>query len=175
MFGTQEGLMLTLFDVLPLFGACVGLVLGLIGGGRLLDTPGAISGALVGCVMGFIAGRIPFILTLWVLSRELATKTAPELRADLRSPDCLAPNVVLLELLSRGEDIRCELPVVLDLLASEDFGRRGAGWAALVSAFPELAAAIPDYRIDDPVETCRSKTQCLREKAEPGTTPDRGT
>jgi hypothetical protein len=75
---------------------------------------------------------------------------------------------VLLELLSRGEDICAELPAVLDLLASEDFSRRGVGWAALTSVFPELAVSLSDYRLDDPVEVCRRKTDRLRAEAEPG-------
>ncbi|HXG08319.1 MAG TPA: hypothetical protein VNK04_00870 [Gemmataceae bacterium] len=165
--------MFTLFDILPLIGAGAGLALGIASGAQLLGTPGAIGGALVGCVFGFIGGRLPFVLVLRVLRRDLAAKTVAELRADLRNPGCLTPNVVLLELLSRGEDLRPELPVVLDMLVSADFGRRGVGWAALASAFPELAASIADYRVSDPVEECRRKTERLRIEAEPGAAPDR--
>ena len=150
------------------------MALGVAGGARLLGTPGGVMGGVLGCVVGFVAGRLPFILGLRRLSRDLAANTTAELRADVRSPDCPTPNVVLLELLSRGEDIRSELPAVLHLLTSEDFGRRGAGWAALTSAFPELAASLSDYRLDDTVEACRRKTDRLRAKAEPGAAPDRG-
>jgi hypothetical protein len=163
---------LTLFDILPLSSSSVGLVFGIVGGSWLLGTPGAIIGALIGTVMGFIVGRIPFVLTLRMLSRELASKTASELRADLRNPACLAPNMVLLELRRRGEDIRSELTVVFDLLVSTDFGRRGAGWAALVSAYPDLAVLIPDYRIDDPIEKCLNKTERLRAMVESADAPD---
>ena len=61
--------MLTLFDILPLFGACAGLVLGIVGGERLLGAPGAIGGAFIGCVIGVVAGRLPFVLILRMLSR----------------------------------------------------------------------------------------------------------
>jgi hypothetical protein len=159
--------MLTLFDILPLCGACIGLALGATGGAGLLGTPGGVIGAVVGCAVGFVAGRLPFLLRLRRLSRDLAAKSTAELRADLRNPNCPTPNLVLLELRRRGEDIRAELPVVLDLLASEDFGRRGTGWAALTSAFPELAVSLSDYRLDDPVEECRRKTGRLRVEAEP--------
>jgi hypothetical protein len=157
--------MLTLFDVLQLLGAWVGLVVGIVSGERFFGTLGAIVVALVGAVLGFVAGTIPFVLVLRMVSRDLAAKTVAELRADLRSPNCLAPNVILLELLRRGEEIHSELPVVLDMLVAEASDRRGAGWAALLSAFPDLAALIPDYRIFDPVETCRGKTECLRARA----------
>lgn len=166
--------MITLFDILPLLGAGVGLIVGVVGGDRLLGMPGVISGALFGGALGFIAGHIPFVVALRMLSRELAAQPVTELRTSLRSADCPAPNVILLELQRRGEDIRSELPVVLEMLVSEDSGRRGAGWAALVSAFPELAALIPDYRIFDPDETCRSKIERLRAQVEPSAAPDRG-
>jgi hypothetical protein len=166
--------MLTLFDILPLLGAVAGLVLGVAGGASLAGLPGGVAGVLIGCPAGFVAGRLPLLLVLRALSRDLARKTAAELRADLRSHACLTPNVVLLELLRRGEDIRPELPVVLDMLVSEDFGRRGQGWAALLSAFPELAAQVPDYHISDTVPECRRKTDQLRGEAEPDAAPDAG-
>jgi hypothetical protein len=166
--------MLTLFDILPVFGACAGLGLGIASGAWLLGTPGALAGALVGCVCGFFAGRVPRLVVLRLLGRELAAKSVADLPADLRSPRCLIPNVVLLELLSRGEDIRPDLPVVLDMLVSADSARRGFGWAALASAFPELAASIADYRIFDPVEECHRKTDRLRVAAEQGAAADGG-
>ena len=112
--------------------------------------------------VGVVAGRIPELLAMRSLARDLTGKSSSELRAYLRSPSCLTPNCVLLALRGRGENIHCEIPVVLDLLVSENVGRRGQGWAALTSAFPELVGKIPDYRIGDSVEECRQKTEILR-------------
>jgi hypothetical protein len=157
--------MLTLFHVLPLLGAFAGLAIGIGEGGRLFGMVGAVGGAIIGCYFGFVAGRLPFALGLWAVRRQLAAKSVVELRADLRDPNCFIANVVLLELHRRGEDIRPELSVVLDMLVSEDFGRRGQGWAALSSAFPDMAVSITDYRINDSVVECRRKTEFLRAAA----------
>ncbi len=157
--------MFTLFHVLVLAGFLFGGMLGVRVGSVLFGTVGGMFGGIVGAVGGIIMGRIPELLVLRSLKRDLSGKSTEELRAHLRSPDCLTPNCVLLELRRRGEDIRCELPVVLDLLASENVGRRGSGWAALTSAFPELVERVPDYRIGDSVDECRRKTEILRQAA----------
>jgi hypothetical protein len=68
--------------------------------------------------------------------------------------------------------IRPELPVVLDMLVSEDFRRRGQGWVALLSACPEQAASVPDYRVSDTAYECRRKTNRLRAEAEPDAAAD---
>jgi hypothetical protein len=157
--------MFTLFHVFVLAGALFGFSIGLSIGAKLFGVVGGIIGALAGGYLGVVVGRIPEALVLRPLVRHLKAKSTPELRAQLHSPKCLTPNVVLLELQSRGEDIRQELPVVLDLLVSEDTGRRGHGWAALTSAFPELVEQIRDYRIGDSIDECRRKTQILRKVA----------
>jgi hypothetical protein len=154
--------MFTFFHVILLACLVGGVALGMAGGAQLFGVTGGIVGALAGGLAGLVIGRIPVILVLRSLAREFCAKTSSELRAHLRDPDCLAPNVVLLELQSRGEDIRQDLPVVLDWLISQDVGRREKGWAALTSAFPELVSQIPDYRIDDSVDECRRKTDKLR-------------
>jgi hypothetical protein len=157
--------MFTLFHVFVLAGAVFGLTTGLSVGAKFFGVAGGIIGALAGGYLGVVIGRIPERLVLRSLIRHLKAKSTAELRAQLHSPNCLTPNVVLLELQSRGEDIRQELPVVLDMLASEDVGRRGHGWAALTSAFPELVDRIRDYRIGDSVDECRRKTEILKQVA----------
>jgi hypothetical protein len=157
--------MVTVFHVLPLIGACCGLVLGAVGGQSLGGVAGGMVGALVGCLSGLALGRLPLILVARSLNRDLAGKSTAGLRAELRNPAALTPNAVLLELRRRGEDIRPDLPVVLDMLVAEDFGRRARGWAALSSAFPEWAARLADYRGDSPVSDCRRKTERLRAEA----------
>lgn len=157
--------MFTPFHSLVLAGLLFGAIFGARGGSALFGTAGGVVGALLGAVVGVVAGRIPHLLALHSLARDLAGKSSAELRAFLRSPSCLTPNCVLLELRQRGEDIHCELPVVLDLLVSANSGRRGQGWAALTSAFPGLAEQIRDYRIGDSVAECRKKTKIVRQPA----------
>src|SRR5687768_11937425 len=108
--------MFTLFHLLELVGFGVGLVLGMVGGAGLFGIAGGLGGAVVGGLLGFIIGRIPLVLGLFWLARDLTSQSTAELRSDLHSSKCLTLNLVLLELRRRGEDIRCELPVVMDLL-----------------------------------------------------------
>jgi len=98
--------------------------------------------------------------------KNLERKSVDELRRSLRTPKCLIPNLILLELSSRGEDILPDLPVILDLLESEEQSKRGSGWAALTSAYPDLVTTIPDYRIQDRAEVCRKNIAPLRRMTE---------
>jgi len=157
--------MFTLFDVLELVGPLAGAAVGVIVGLRF-GTGGAVVGAVLGVVVGRLVGKLPTFVMLKSLHCSLSKKSTEHLRADLRAERCLIPNVILLELSSRGENIMQDLPVVLDLLESEDRSRRGFGWAALTSAFPELVHRISDYQIYDTVDECRRKTQGLRDLAE---------
>jgi hypothetical protein len=154
--------MFTVFHVLVIAGLVVGGAVGADVGWKLLGTAGGIVGAVVGAIAGLYLGNVPYFLVRLSIARALAAKTTAELKADLHSPDCLIPNFVLLELRRRGQDIRRELPLILDLLVSENVGRRSHGWAALTSAFPELAEQIGDYRLGDSVDECRRKTEILR-------------
>jgi hypothetical protein len=157
--------MFTLFDFWKLVGVIFGFAFGLAGGTRFFGVVGGITGALIGGYLGFVVGRVPEHLVLRSLIRHLRHKSVTELRACLHSPTCLTPNCVLLELQHRGEDIRQELPRVLDLLVSEDVDRRGFGWAALASAFPELVGQVRDYRVGDSVAECRRKIEILKRAA----------
>jgi hypothetical protein len=152
-----------LFELIVLIG---GLAVGILEGSRL-GIIGAFAGGILGLLLGRILGRLPAILVMRMMKRSFRGKTVDELRADLRSPDCLTPNCILLELSSRGEDIRKELDVVLALLESEDYSKRGFGWAALNSAFPDMACMISDYPMDGSLEERKKRTAKLRGLAEP--------
>ena len=154
--------MLTIFHVVGLGAGIAGAVFGGMRGAEAWGIAGSVIGVFAGGYVGLLLGGLPQLFALWCVARSLTPKTTPELRAYLRSPECLTPNCVLLELKNRGEDIQPELDFVVDLLASEDVSRRGFGWAALTSAYPELAERIPDYKLNDSVEDCRRKTERLR-------------
>ena len=153
--------MFTLFDCLRFMGALLGLGLGTRLGWECLGPVGAGLGAVVGCVIGSIVGQVPAKFIGWVIDRELGRLPTDALRAAVR--DCSwPPNTVLIELLRRGEDVDPELPIVLDLLADEDYFRRGFGWGALSSVWPELVARIPGYRVYATPEHCRQQVAALR-------------
>jgi hypothetical protein len=153
----------TVLHFLVLLAICTGLALGLAAGEKLFGVAGGFIGALAGGYAGFIIGRLPERLMLQSLFLALARETSDALRSFLHSPNCQIPNMVLMELQSRGEDILQELPAILSLLESEELRRRGRGWAALTTAFPDLAGHVRDYRISDSVDECRRKIAGLRD------------
>ena len=86
-------------------------------------------------------------------------KSNEQLRQMLRDPECKIPQLVLLELGVRRQNMEQELPVVLEMLVSPVMERRRRGWLTLSSVFPERAKVISDFRIDDSVEMCKEKIQ----------------
>ena len=148
---------MTLFHILPLFGPMMAAFYGMELGSKHFGAAGGISGTIIGGCLGLLCGHIPFILTLKLVSRRLGRKSTEELRTLLGDPDYYAPNTILLELQSRGEDIRQDLLVIMGMLVSTSSARRGQGWAALASAFPDLVEKIPDYRAFESADTCRLK------------------
>lgn len=139
----------TLFDFLGVLGAIAGAMLGGYVGGSF-GVPGIIGGVIIGLFIGRFIGNIPFILVIKQLQRKFADDSISELRKKLNDPACMIPNIILLELLSRGEDVTKDLPVVIGLLQSDETSKQGFGWAALTSAYPNLVKEIPDYQIGIP-------------------------
>ena len=165
--------MFTLFDVLRLLGFASGAILGGRWGWQWFGALGALVGGLGGFFVGGILGNLPFIVGLKLVERKLNRMSNQVLREYLHEPHCLTPNLVLLELDSRGEDINSELPYVHALLASEDMTRRTAGWAALTSAFPHLVETIPNYRPTDATDKCQQACGGLLIAAETEPIPNR--
>jgi hypothetical protein len=152
--------MITVFHVLPVMGVLLGGLGGLALGSRLGTVPGIICG-VVGAGVGLLCGRLPLVLVLKSMKRDFSGLGTEQLRTLLRDPGCLAPNMLLLELGARGEDLEREMPVVLDMLTDPSPERRIRGWHALESAFPAKARTINDYRIGDTPDECRRKIQRL--------------
>lgn len=153
-----------LFNFVRALQACmliVGAAGGLAAGSLLLGPWGALLGVVVGSGTGRWVGGYFEFFGLREIVKEITTSSSVRLRALVRSPDCLTPNMVLLELKSRGEDIGEELRVVVELLSSEDAPTRGRGWAALNSAYPELVGKVADYRLTDAPDECRRKAAAL--------------
>jgi hypothetical protein len=153
---------MTIFEIAPLIAAFFGISCGAKFGSEFGQV-GAWLGGLVGGILGWFCWRLPL---MWLAKRldqkrNFSSKTIEELRTILHDPNCRNPNVVLLELGTRGEKMELELPVVLNLLVSPAKETRIRGWQTLASVFPERAKIISDYRIDDSVEKCQEKVQKL--------------
>lgn len=156
--------MLTIFDLMRLLGTLIGIV---VGGGIGLQTLGMIGlivGVVFGAFVGGYVGSIPLLLAVKGARKKFAAITINELREKLIDDNCRIPNLILLELKARGENIEHDLPFVHSLLTSEETAKRGFGWAALNSAFPEQVATIPGYDPTASVEECREKCQPLLEQ-----------
>lgn len=163
--------MWTVYHLLRFVSIYAGCVFGVTTGVEWFGVIGGVVGAIAGGFLGSVVGNLPEFFILRSISRDLRRKSTGELREYLHKQGGPAPNILLLELKRRGEDINSELPIVLDLLESEEKGLRSHGWAALASAFPELAQEIRDYRIGGSVDDCRGKTERLRVLAEPSSPP----
>jgi thioesterase domain-containing protein len=154
----------TLFDffglVLPIAGVVVGAMRGFERGGVM----GAIMGAALGVVIGVIAARLILIVPVALLSRSLKRRSTAELRTELRGKASLVPNVLLMELRRRGEASDEDLAAIFDLLVDESMEQRSRGLAALRSAYPELAAKIPEYRFEPLDDAGRAAVSRLRQE-----------
>ena len=140
----------------------IGAVLGAEYGAKLFGVVGGIGGALGGGYLGLRIGFAPTALVLTLISVKLGRMSVKELHQSLmRGTNRLIPNLVLLELQRRGEDIEPYRPFVFDLLRSSEMSDRSRGLAALQSAFPELAERLTDYRISDSPEACRDAVERL--------------
>jgi hypothetical protein len=149
---------MTLFDVLPVAGIIIGIICG-FRLGLCFGNAASIIGGIVGGCIGFLCGRIPLSLVLKLIRRNLGGETVENLRAMLRDPACLTPNVILLELQSRGHNLELELPVVIEMLLSTDRDRRIRGWHAFASAYLERAKLLAEYSANDNSLNCERKLQ----------------
>jgi hypothetical protein len=163
--------MFTLFDLIRLLAMVGGAAALSAIGWKTFGIIGCVVGVPLGFVMGGMIGQVPLIVALKWMSRRFDSMTDEELVAELHNPECLTPNVLLLELNRRGSDIQRELPFVQSLLTSDEMHRRTSGWAALTSAYPELVGRIPGYNPTATAAECQTKCQPLLNATEPSDAP----
>jgi hypothetical protein len=154
--------MITLYDLITIISTLVGIMIGMIIGKEYGIGLG-IAGAIAGGYIGWRLGILPTRLMIRKQRRNLAKLTVDELHQQLHKPllsDGHTPNFLLLELRARGEDISKHVDMVLNLMEAESFLRRSVGFAALLSAYPQLARRMRPYNPNWSVERCR---QCVAE------------
>ncbi|MGF1655651.1 MAG: hypothetical protein ACFCU3_01595 [Verrucomicrobiales bacterium] len=162
-------MMFTLFDLIQLVSPIVGAIIGgAVGGVHGIAT--GIAGALVGGFIGLKLGAIPTITMIRSVRKGFAGLTNPELESRLVDSEMI-PNLILLELQARGEDVSKHLPLVLFLLNHDDLHRRSKGYAALRSAFPEIATNLKGYNPTDSAEACRQAVAKAIQKADQDAAP----
>lgn len=153
--------MFTLLDLVELVIPIVGVLWGFVIGARFGIVPGIVC-AGIGLILGRILGKLPLTISIYALKRCFRKKTTEDLRKELRKEDCLIPNVILHEILSRGDDTSEDLEIVLNKLESVNSDERSRGWVALKSAFPNIVKMMPDYNFYDSPELCKQKVDKLR-------------
>jgi hypothetical protein len=153
---------MTIFHLIQWMCAWLGLCLAAGIVGRHFGVAWAVPAGIIGLVVGMIVGAIPAIVVARMIVTELEALSNDELRGRLRERPPRAPNFVLHELRSRGEDIRVELPRVLEMMTADIEEERRAGWAALNSVFPEEAQKLPAYRANCTPDVCREVVSVLR-------------
>ncbi len=90
-------------------------------------------------------------------------KSSEELRELIHKRKTLIPNLVLLALMLRKENIDREIYPVLDMLESENSQLRILGYAAFQTAYPYLAVKLNNYSPVDSLGSCHTKVSCLRD------------
>jgi len=146
--------------VLPVLGFAIG-----IGFGKdYLGLFGAIAGAMLGLILFAYLGSMLDQLILRISLRKMRKHFAPLSVSELRSQisTSFTPNYILFELKARGEDISKDIEPVLRLLEADESFRRCRGYAALLSAFPQMAASTRRYNPMRPVSACHEKVAELR-------------
>lgn len=154
--------MFTLFDALEISAIGIGMIIGAKHGYVVFGTTGAVMGSVIGGGIGFLAGRLPWVLGSRWVNRRYAADSNERLRERLRSgKEYFVSHILLAHLMSRGENVADELPCIVALINSEYVDRRHFGWAALKLAFPDRAQKIASYQPSDSTEKCRSVVSLL--------------
>ena len=158
--------MITIFHFLFLIGLIAGVIVGASSGWHRFGVLGVIPGVVVGVLAGGIIGWLPGYLAILIPSLRYEFMSTVELKKQLHESGSLI-NFILVELRRRGEDVNTELPFVQNFLTSSQMFERTAGWAAFISAYPELIPQIPNYNPTDSTEICRKNCEPLKELVPP--------
>jgi hypothetical protein len=160
----MESTSLTIFHVIWLVALPCAAVFGW-GLGRNYGALGALASAA-------FFGLLAHIVWLWTVDllhryfmRQIVASTNEELREAIAEPDWkFFHTMSLLALASRNEEVRCELPRILDMLESDTLLTRRYGWDALRIVFDEETKKIGDYDPRAPIEDCREHVAALRKE-----------
>lgn len=136
--GRDPGGKLTLFDIFE-FTAAVGVcIAGFQIGYTTWGWLGAAALALAGLYLGVVLGRIPSVLTVAFLQRDLRRCDTATLKERLRSQYYLSHFIVPV-LRRRGEPESELQEQMLSLLLAESSDERWQAWRTVNLCFPDLA------------------------------------
>ena len=118
--------MFTIFHLLELFGASLGLVTGASLGHERFGWVGGVAGAVIGLFAGLILGRLPFVIGFVVLRGNLKRCDVATLRSRLDSQYFIS-HLIIAELVVRGEPVESFRDYVFGLVHSDCLDRQAFG------------------------------------------------
>lgn len=147
----------TLFHALWLAAVGLFVVIGIRVGEQLFGTVGLVAGGIIGFIVGHILGCLPSSIAMKKLYERLDRSTNSELRSMVAADDWkFGHTLALLQLAARGEEVKSELPRILDMLVSESQDTRMFGWDALRLVFPKETEVVEDYDPKESIDRCRT-------------------
>jgi hypothetical protein len=155
---------ITIFVLFWLVAIAVSATLGGLIGANLFGISGCVIGVILGFVLGNVLGQVPNRLALKYMLWDIAKSTNEELRRQICFPEWNFGNTMaLLQLAARGEEVRTELPRILEMLESEEELKRVYGWDALRFVFDKECELIGDYDPRASADNCRAKVATLKD------------
>jgi hypothetical protein len=120
-----------------LLGALVGIAAGILLGRRWFGSTGMILLGLTGLFVGFYTGRLPYLIALQALMRNIQRSDAATLRLRL-DKEYYISHLIIAELLLRGENIDSFRHHISGLVNSDSAKRRRFG-REILRIWPDAA------------------------------------
>ena len=125
-----------------------------------------IVGVVIGGLLGWKIGWLPYYIVIWFMKRKMVNCSTEELKKllfEFKFPGTFSPNILLLELKARGEDMNKYLDFVLGKLEAGNASERTFWYAGITSAYPELVKHLDEYKPQGTKEKCQACVSKLRE------------
>jgi hypothetical protein len=148
-----------LYFVAVVTGAMTGGGLGL----NLFGIGGAIAGGIVGAALGHVVGVVPDWLSTRLMFRHIRRSSDEKLWQIVNLGFWnFYQTLALLQLAARGQNVRGQLPRIVQMLESDDQLERVYGWDALRLVFPAETEMAGDYNPRAAAEDCRNRIATLK-------------
>ncbi|RPI28383.1 MAG: hypothetical protein EHM61_05370 [Acidobacteria bacterium] len=162
----------TIFHVLWVAALGAGAVIGIKAGGAYFGTGGAFAGGLLGLASGHLVGCLPVWMADKLFFRHIMQSSKEELRAMGAADNWnFSHTMALLRLAALGEEVRQEIPRIVNMLESDSQLIRSYGWDALRMVFGQESRVIEDYSPGGSTEECRRKAAILKQALADGSPP----
>ena len=121
---------------------------------------GAIVGGAAGLYAGMVIGKLPWIIAMKSMNKDLKNASIDELKTKLES-EWIITHFLIGELIRRGESVGQFRPFVVKLLKSDLPDQRNIGWSSAKLWFPEIFLGMSGFNPLSTLEKCREFTKDL--------------